>query len=434
MKCYSTKNRSGSYSLQEAVLKGIADDGGLFMPADLPVIGHHYFASRDQISFAETSFDISQMILGSEIPANVLREIVENAFTFDIPLQQMSDEIYALELFHGPTLAFKDVGAGFLAGLLAYFNRNASRPLTILVATSGDTGSAVAHGFLNSPSIQVVILYPSGRISEFQEKQFTTLGGNVQAVEVRGSFDDCQAIVKQAFADPDLNSRLRLTSANSINIGRLIPQSFYYFHAFRQLHKPGQSLVFSVPSGNFGNITAGLLAKKMGLPVKCFIAATNINDVVPEYLDTGIYTPRKMTATISNAMDVGDPSNFRRILDLYSNRHSKIVEDIYGAVFTDSSTRQAMKEIHTRYNYLLDPHSAVGYLGLRQYLQESRCKIPGIFLATAHPAKFRETVESATGGRVAIPQRLAKALNGDKVSTPCTDRFSDFKEILYDRA
>ena len=429
MRYYSTNHKSPSVSLKEAVLKGLADDNGLYMPEHIPVLPKYFFDSISNKSFREISLAIASALIEDSIPQDVLKKIVDEALNFDAPLVSLTDELNVLELFHGPTLAFKDFGARFMAGLTSYFITDSGKKLTILVATSGDTGSAVASGFYNVPGINVLILYPSGKVSGIQEKQLTTWGKNITALEVVGTFDDCQRMVKQAFLDEDIKKKRMLSSANSINIARLIPQSFYYFYAYAQLKNKNRSLVFSVPSGNFGNLTAGLLAARMGLPVSKFISATNINDVVPEYLNTGNFKPRPSQSTISNAMDVGNPSNFARMLDLMP-----VLKDmkatVQGYSFTDDETRSAIKEIYNKCNYILDPHGAIGYLGLKSYMSKNAGKINGIFLETAHPAKFPETVESVIGNQIIQPERLEKFTRMEKKSIPLPNQFDDLKNFL----
>jgi threonine synthase len=403
---YSTNNRGHHATLKQAVTSGQAPDKGLYMPQQIPILPETFYANLKGLPFDEIALKVSWALFRNDLELTDLRRIVEDSLNFQIPLVEVEEDIYSLELFHGPTLAFKDVGARFMARLLGHFLKDEDKEVTVLVATSGDTGSAVAHGFLNVPGIRVVILYPSGKVSPLQEKQLTTLGQNITALEVNGSFDDCQALVKLAFADEELNKRVNLTSANSINIARLVPQSFYYHYAWSQLPAgKDDKVVVCVPSGNFGNISAGLIAKRMGLPIHRFVAATNANDVVPQYLQTGTYIPRPSVATCSNAMDVGNPSNFARMMDLYNNDHDALANDLVGYAITDAETKFAVKEIQQRTGYLTDPHGAVGYLALKQYLQTE----PGIgiFLETAHPAKFIEVVEEATGNKVEIPEALA---------------------------
>lgn len=434
MKLYSTKHKSPEVGLKEALMKGLPPDNGLYLPVSIPKLPQEFFDSIREKSLAEIAFEVSRLLLGEDIDEKSLKEIVDDAINFDAPLVRINDNMYILELFHGPTLAFKDFGARFMARLMAYYTGDLDKEITILVATSGDTGSAVAQGFLGVKGINVVVLYPKGKVSPMQEKQFTTLGQNITAVEVNGNFDDCQRLVKTAFLDKELNEMLQLTSANSINIGRLIPQSFYYFYAYAQLKSLNSPLVFSTPSGNFGNLCGGLIAKKMGLPANRFIAATNINDIVPNYLLTGIFQPRPSVATISNAMDVGNPSNFDRILSLYGNDLEKIKKDIYGASFNDEQTRQAVNMVSARYEYTLDPHSAIGYLGLEQYFKETRNQEEvGVILSTAHPSKFIEVVEAATGSKVIIPDRLRNRFRLRKQSIPMSSDFEDFRKFLLSR-
>ena len=431
MKFYSISNKKIIVSFKQAVLQGLAQDGGLFMPLTIPQLPLDFFKRINLLSFQDIAYEVSQLFVSDDIPEKVLQDIITKAFNFDLPLINLEKQIYGLELFHGPTLAFKDLAARFMARSMSYFIRNQKKELTILVATSGDTGSAVAHGFFGLEGVKVIILYPSHRVSLIQEKQLTTMGGNITALEVKGTFDDCQKLVKQAFVDQELNKYLSLTSANSINIARLIPQSFYYFFAYGQLKNKEKSVIFSVPSGNFGNLTAGLLAKKMGLPVGKFLAATNINDSVPQYLKTGYFKPRPSKKTISNAMDVGNPSNFARILELYGHQVQKIRKDINGISFTDQQTKSAIIEVYQKYDYILDPHSAVGYLGLKKYLRQNPNETrPGIFLQTAHPAKFLDLVQPLINKKVEIPQRLQKYLTKSKESIVLANKFADFKAFL----
>ena len=405
MRLYSTKNKHKFVSLKEAVLKGLPEDNGLFMPEHIPALSPAFFSGLQQMSFVEMAFEVCQSLLGATIPPSALRDILEKSLEFDAPLNEIERQLYVLELFHGPTLAFKDFGARFMAQLMAWFIRNDRKKLRILVATSGDTGGAVANGFYNTAGIEVIILYPGGKVSELQEKQLTTLGNNITALEIKGTFDDCQAMVKQAFLDERVTQHLRITSANSINIARLIPQMFYYFRAFQQLPETGSPVAVSVPSGNFGNMTAGLMARKMGLPISLLLAATNINDVVPEYLENGIFTPRPSVSTISNAMDVGNPSNFSRMLELFAGEHESISAVVKGYRYTDEITRETIRKVYASAQYLLDPHGAVGYLALKEFLNTSP-HYQGIFLETAHPAKFLDVVEPAIGNSLEVPQRL----------------------------
>lgn len=431
MKLYSVNRQAPETGLKEALFRSLPPDNGLYMPEKIPTLPDSFFEHIAGLSISEIAYEVSKSLLAGDVEEKALKRIVEEAINFDAPVVRLNDNMRVLELFHGPTLAFKDFGARFMARLMAYFVEKSEKPIHILVATSGDTGSAVAHGFLGVEGVKVVVLYPKGKVSEIQEKQFTTLGLNVTALEVDGVFDDCQRLVKSAFLDEELNSQLQLTSANSINIGRLIPQTFYYFNAYSRLRSENRPLVFSVPSGNFGNLCAGLIARKMGMPAAKFIAATNVNDIFPKYLLSGEFTPRDSIQTISNAMDVGNPSNFARILDLYDGDIGKIRQDIYGAAFTDKETRQAIYDVSARYEYVLDPHSAVGYLGLNKYFKETKNREEiGVILATAHPSKFKDIVEEATGSRTIIPDRLRKHLRLQKKSIPVSSDFSDFKNLL----
>lgn len=430
MKFYSTNNKSLRTSFKDAVLQGLAADNGLYMPEQIPVLPADFFRGLHEMDFRQIAVAIARPYVSEEIPDKDLERIVAHTLKFETPLVEVEPGISALELFHGPTMAFKDVGARFMSQLLGYFASQIKREIVILVATSGDTGSAVANGFLDVPGIRVMVLYPSGKVSDIQEKQFTTLGSNITAIEVQGTFDDCQRLVKTAFLDPSLRDRYFLTSANSINIARLIPQSFYYFNAYAQRKRRDLPVVFSVPSGNFGNLTAGLFAKRMGLPVRAFVAATNVNDVVPEYLRTGVMTPRPSIQTLSNAMDVGNPSNFARMMDLYGNDIAEIKADIAGYAFTDAETQAAMKEVYSKYNYILDPHGAVGYLGLKAYLRDTGEDVNGIFLETAHPAKFLEVAEATLGQPIPLPATLEKFVKGKKQTIPVSKEFEDFKRTL----
>src|SRR5688572_29195024 len=406
MKFYSTNNPDLKVDLKQAVTQGLAPDNGLYMPERIPALPKTFFDTIADKSFQEIALEVATNLLGEDISKTELKRIVEHAIQFDAPLVKLENNIYALELFHGPTLAFKDFGARFMSQLLGYFAKQQQKEIIILVATSGDTGSAVANGFLGVPGTRVVVLYPSGKVSEIQEKQFTTLGQNITALEVDGTFDDCQRLVKQAFLDEDLKKKYFLTSANSINIARLIPQSFYYFYAYARVQHLGRPVVFSVPSGNFGNITGGLLARAMGLTIHAFVATTNVNDVVPEYLKTQVFTPRPSQQTISNAMDVGNPSNFPRILELLGHDYKALSALIKGYAFTDDETRAAMRLVKASSGYVLDPHGAIGYLGLQHYLDETTDEVTGIFLDTAHHVKFKVVVVEILEEHVVIPMAL----------------------------
>jgi threonine synthase len=412
------------------VLRGLAPDGGLYMPVEIARRSPEELEEFRRLPFTEVCFRIVKPFAGPEVPEEVLWQVVSEAINFPVKLISLSPALHVLELFHGPTLAFKDFGARFMARLMAYFVRSETRTLTVLVATSGDTGSAVAHGFLGVPGIRVVILYPSKRISEAQEKQFTTLGQNITALEVSGTFDDCQRLVKQAFADAELNKRAFLTSANSINIGRLLPQMFYHVAAYRQLPVASVPLIVSVPSGNFGNLTAGIFAKRIGLPVARFIASTNANDVVPEYLRMGEFLPRAAIPTLSNAMDVGSPNNFPRLLDLCRGRLEYVQREIWGHGATDKETLNTMKLVHERFGYLADPHTAVGILGWEAYRREHPEPTQGLVLSTAHPAKFDDVVTRAIGAAPPLPDRLAAYLQRPKLSLAMSSLYDDFKQFL----
>jgi threonine synthase len=428
MKYYSTNHKTPDVSLEIAVNEGLASDRGLFMPERIEQLPKSFFNEIGSMSFQELSFEVAKKFFGEDIPEQKLKEIVFDTLSFDTPLVKVKENIYSLELFHGPTSAFKDVGARFMARLLSHFLGKEKKTVHVLVATSGDTGSAVANGFLGVPGIKVHVLYPKGKVSEIQEKQFTTLGQNITALEVDGTFDDCQALVKSAFMDEKLKKKITLTSANSINVARFLPQSFYYFNAWAKLEDKTRKVVFSVPSGNFGNLTAGLFAKKMGLPVSKFIAANNRNDIVFKYLKTGVYEPRPSVSTIANAMDVGDPSNFARILDLYNNNHQAIANDIIGATYADEQIKETLLSVFQSTGYLLDPHGAVGYRALEEFLNKDES---GIFLETAHPAKFTETVEEVVGkGLVSIPDKLQHFMKGTKLSIEFSAKYKEFRAYL----
>ncbi|MBR2618663.1 MAG: threonine synthase [Paludibacteraceae bacterium] len=431
MNYYSTNGQIKGVSLKDAVIKGLADDKGLFMPDIIKALPASFFENIENLSFQEIAYTVADAFFGEDVEADALKKIVYDTLSFDAPLVKVTDNIYSLELFHGPTLAFKDVGGRFMSRLLGYFIQKEGQKgnVNVLVATSGDTGSAVANGFLGVEGIHVYVLYPKGLVSAIQECQFTTLGQNITAIEVDGTFDDCQRLVKTAFMDDELNAQLKLTSANSINVARFLPQSFYYFYAYAQLKKLGKAdnAVICVPSGNFGNITAGLFGKKMGLPVKRFIAANNRNDIFLEYLKTGEYKPRPSVATLANAMDVGDPSNFARVIDLYGHSHKAITAEIGGARYTDEDITETIKACYQQTGYLLDPHGACGYQALKDMLREGET---GIFLETAHPAKFLSTVENIIGEKVEIPEKLQAFMRGTKQSVELSKEFADFKAFL----
>ncbi|MCX6227975.1 MAG: threonine synthase [Bacteroidia bacterium] len=428
MNYYSTNHNTPDVTLDLAVNQGLAADRGLFMPERIVPMPESFFKEIDGMNFQEISFEVAKHFFGEDIPEYTLQKIVFNTLSFDTPLVSVSKDIYSLELFHGPTAAFKDVGARFMARLLSHFLGKEKKMVHVLVATSGDTGSAVANGFLGVPGIKVHVLYPKGKVSEIQEMQFTTLGQNITALEVEGTFDDCQALVKSAFMDDVLKKQITITSANSINVARFLPQAFYYFNAWAKLEDKSREVVFSVPSGNFGNLTAGLFAKKMGLPIHKFIAANNLNDIVFQYLKTGVYSPRPSVSTIANAMDVGDPSNFARILDLYKNDHSAIAADMVGTTYNDEQIRETLLAVFQQTGYLLDPHGAVGYRALQELLKDGET---GIFLETAHPAKFTDTVEPIVGkGNVPMPQKLQNFMKGTKQTIQLSSDYSAFRAYL----
>ena len=429
MKYYSTNGKAPLASLEKAVVKGLAEDRGLYMPEQIKSLPDEFFDNIENLSFHDIAFRVAQAFFGEDVPENDLRRIVCDTLAFDVPAVKVTDSIYSLELFHGPTLAFKDVGARFMARMLQHFLSSGSGEVNVLVATSGDTGSAVANGFLGVEGIKVYVLYPKGKVSPIQECQFTTLGRNITAIEVDGVFDDCQALVKNAFMDKELNSRMKLTSANSINVARFLPQSFYYFYAYAQMKKLGlaDNLVVCVPSGNFGNICSALFGKKMGLPIKRFIAANNSNDIFYKYLQTGKYEPKASVQTIANAMDVGDPSNFARIYDLYGKSHDAIVADISGATYSDSQIADAMRECYADNGYVCDPHGACGYQALKEGLQPGET---GIFLETAHPAKFKSVVDGILHTDIEIPQKLQAFMKGTKQSVSLPNDYEAFRQLL----
>ena len=429
MHYYSLTNPSEKTNFATAVVNGIAPDRGLYFPESIPKLPEDFVASIEELDIQEMATIAMLPYVEGDIPRDELERIIRNTLDFDFPVVPISDHIGSLELFHGPTLAFKDVGARFMAQSLGYFNaQKSSQNVTVLVATSGDTGGAVANGFLGVEGIDVVILYPKGKVSKVQELQLTTLGQNITALEIDGVFDDCQDMVKTAFLDKEITSKRKLTSANSINVARWLPQMLYYFIAYRALASRKQPIVFSVPSGNFGNICAGMMAQQMGLPIDHFIACTNVNDAVPTYLETGKYNAVNTTPTISNAMDVGDPSNFIRIQKIYGNQFDKLSAHLSGYRFTDEATRAAMKEIHNNSGYIADPHGAVGYLGLKEYLNDHPGKY-GVFLETAHPVKFLDTVEETLATKVALPSRIQTLFNKEQKSIPITN-YSDLKAYL----
>lgn len=432
MQLYSTNNPSKVVDLKEAVLKSLPADKGLYMPVNISRLSDSFMDKIEDFSFREIAFEVASALIGDYIPSSDLKGIIDRSINFPAPVIMHDDTIGTLELFHGPSLAFKDFGARFMAELISYFIKDENRKITILVATSGDTGGAVAAGFYETPGIEVIILYPKGKVSDLQEKQLTTLGKNIHALEIEGTFDDCQAIVKQAFLDQKLNNVYDLSSANSINIARLIPQAFYYFEAYKQIKKFNKKVVCAVPSGNFGNLTAGLIAKRMGLPIDHFIAATNMNKVVPDYLKSGIYEPKPSVATISNAMDVGAPSNFVRMLALYNNEHAELVKEISGYFMTDEDDKVMMRHIYDRHGYTADPHGAIGYAALKDFLKDKPSHI-GLYLETAHPAKFLNVMDDVLPSPTEIPQRLKALSAKEKRAELLPADFESVKDWLLKR-
>ena len=441
MKYYSTNGKAPVADLRKAVVKGLAEDKGLYMPETIKTLPTEFYNDITSMSFQDIAYNVASAFFGEDVDGDALQDIVYDTLSFDCPIVKVKDNIYSLELFHGPTLAFKDVGARFMARLLRYFTQNNQKTqnslINVLVATSGDTGSAVANGFLGVEGIHVYVLYPKGKVSPIQECQFTTLGKNITAIEVDGVFDDCQALVKSAFMDEELNKHMKLTSANSINVARFLPQAFYYFNAYARMREivngksvNSKSFVVCVPSGNFGNICAGLFAKRMGLPIKRFIAANNANSVFYEYLQTGDYQPRPSIQTIANAMDVGDPSNFARVYDLYHKEYDAIRADISGATYTDEQIADTMREVYRQTGYVCDPHGACGYRALSEGLKDGEM---GIFLETAHPAKFKTTVDEILGTDIEIPAKLQAFMQGKKQSVPMSKDFTDFKAYLMSK-
>lgn len=424
MQFYSLNHGSPKVSFKEAVIKGIAPDKGLYFPERIPKIDKKIFEHIDDYSNQELAYEMIREFVGDDIPEADLKSIIEDTLSFDFPLVSIEEGVYCLELFHGPTMAFKDVGGRFMARCLSYFNKKQTTEVTVLVATSGDTGGAVASGFLGVKGVNVLILYPSGKVSEVQEKQLTTLGQNIKALEVDGTFDDCQAMVKTAFLDAEITDSIQLTSANSINVARWLPQMFYFAFAYKQLKDRSKKLVFSTPSGNFGNICAGFMAQQLGLPIHHFIASTNANRVVPNFMVNGIYEPLKSVATISNAMDVGDPSNFIRIREIFKDNFKQLQKNLSSFSFSDYQTREAMQDVHTKTGYVMDPHGAVGYLGLKQYLKEQK-KTQGIFLETAHPVKFLDVVEPVIQKRIPYPPQIEEIMDRKKVA----DSISTYDEL-----
>lgn len=431
MKYYSLNHIASEVSFKDAVIKGIAPDKGLYFPENITSLPTSFFEKIEELSNHNIAFNAIHQFVSDDIPNEKLKEIIANVLDFDFPVVEIEDSIGTLELFHGPTMAFKDVGARFMAQCLGYFSKGTTNEVTVLVATSGDTGGAVANGFLGVDGVKVVILYPSGKVSDIQERQLTTLGQNITALEVDGTFDDCQKMVKTAFLDETLLNNMQLTSANSINVARWLPQLFYFLFAYKQAKSIGKEIVFSVPSGNFGNICAGMVAQKLGMPCKQFVAATNVNDTVPQFMKTGKYNPKPSTATISNAMDVGDPSNFIRIRHLFNDDFDALSKNLSSYTFSDSETREAMKQIHVNNNYVADPHGAIGYLGLKKY-QENHPDTYGIFLETAHPVKFLDVVEETIPEKLDIPPQIQKVMGKKKTSIKIIT-YKGLKDFLLNR-
>lgn len=428
MNYYSLNKKAPNTSFKDAVIKGLAPDKGLYFPESITPLPKSFFDNIDNLTYHEIAFEAIKQFVSPDIPEQVLKQIIDETLSFGFPVVELNDHISTLELFHGPTMAFKDVGARFMARCLGYFNQNNDKEVTVLVATSGDTGGAVANGFLGVKGVNVVILYPSGKVSDIQEKQLTTLGQNITALEVKGVFDDCQDMVKQAFLDEDLTNKMQLTSANSINVARWLPQLFYFMFAYKQLHKTHKNIVFSVPSGNFGNVCAGMMAQQLGLPIQHFIASNNANNVVTEYLESEIYRPKPSVQTISNAMDVGNPSNFIRIQEIYKNDFQSLKDNLSSFSFTDRQTKEAIKEIYNEYSYVADPHGAVGYLGCKAYLKEhpdTHC----VFLETAHPTKFLDVVEDTIRENIDLPEQILSVMDKKKKSIKIST-YDDLKGYL----
>lgn len=428
MNYYSLNKKAPVSTFKNAVVKGLAPDKGLYFPESITPLPKEFFDNIDQLSYEEIAFEAIKQFIGNEIPEEHLKSIINETLAFDFPVVQLNEHISTLELFHGPTMAFKDVGARFMARCLGYFNKDNDNEVTVLVATSGDTGGAVANGFLGVKGVNVVILYPSGKVSDIQEKQLTTLGQNITALEVDGVFDDCQDMVKRAFLDEELTAKMQLTSANSINVARWLPQLFYFMFAYKQLKNNYENIVFSVPSGNFGNICAGMMAQQLGLPVKHFIASNNANNVVTQYLETKEYSPKPSVQTISNAMDVGNPSNFIRIQEIYKNKFRALKKNLSSYSFTDYETREAIRSIYKKFNYIADPHGAVGYLGAKSYLKSN----PGahcVFLETAHPTKFLDVVEEVINTKIELPPQIRSVMDKHKEVTKINN-YTQLKSFL----
>lgn len=428
MNYYSLNKKAPTTSFKDAVIKGLAPDKGLYFPEQITPLPKSFFDNIDNLSYNEIAFEAIKQFVAPDIPEKILKQIIDETLSFEFPIVEFNEHLSTLELFHGPTMAFKDVGARFMARCLGYFNQNNEKEVTVLVATSGDTGGAVANGFLGVKGVKVVILYPSGKVSDIQEKQLTTLGKNITALEVKGVFDDCQDMVKQAFLDQELTNKMQLTSANSINVARWLPQLFYFIFAYKQLHKTHKNIVFSVPSGNFGNVCAGMMAQQLGLPIQHFIAANNSNNVVTEYLGSEVYRPKPSVQTISNAMDVGNPSNFIRIQEIYKNDFDTLKDNLSSYSFSDKQTKEAIKELYNEYSYVADPHGAVGYLGCKAYLKEqpnTHC----VFLETAHPTKFLDIVEDTIRENIELPEQILRVMDKKKKSIKIST-YDDLKDYL----
>ena len=429
MKLYSTNHISPDVDLKEAVFRGLPQDNGLYMPYDIPKLPDSFFENIEKLSLQEIAFTVAKALI-NDVPEGRLKTIVYDTLAFEVPVVNVHDNIYSLELIHGPSHAFKDFGARFMARLVSYFLEEDTREINILVATSGDTGSAVAQGFYDAKGVKVTILYPSGKVSDIQERQLTTLDKNITALEIIGNFDDCQRLVKTAFLDKEITDKVNLSSANSINIARLIPQSFYYFYTYAKLKHLGKPLVFSVPSGNYGNLCGGLIAQKMGLPVHCFIASTNANDAVPRYLKSGLYEPKSSVTTISNAMDVGSPNNFPRLQEMHGKSLETMQHNITGKRYSDEETTETVNDVFEKYKYAMCPHTAIAYRGLSEYLSEQSKELTGVFLATAHPAKFLDVIDSKVADSVVMPENLKLVMQKEKVSIILSNEYQELKEYL----
>ena len=430
MNYYSLNRKAPSTSFKDAVIKGLAPDKGLYFPERITALSDDFFNNIDELPYNEIAFEAIKQFVEPDIPESILKTIIEETLSFDFPVVELNKSISTLELFHGPTMAFKDVGARFMARCLGYFNKDKNEEVTVLVATSGDTGGAVANGFLGVKGVNVVILYPKGKVSDIQEKQLTTLGQNIRALEINGVFDDCQDMVKRAFLDEELTSKMQLTSANSINVARWLPQMFYFFFAYKQLKSKYDNIVFSVPSGNFGNVCAGMMAQQLGLPIKHFVASNNENNVVTEFLKTQLYQPKPSVQTISNAMDVGNPSNFIRIQEIYKNNFEDLKENLSSYSFSDEETKTAMQEIYSNYNYVADPHGAVGYLGAKAYLKENP-ETHCVFLETAHPTKFLDVVEGVIQQKQELPAQIKEVIDKEKVAITIST-YEELKDFLLE--